>query len=470
MALANSPIYNPTPIATAMQSPDGKFLQQYLQRELQKIGTALQQTTAETFVPISAAPSRPLAGMVVNADGVNWNPGSGAGPYAYVDGSWESMVAPPASPNYAWQNARNARTTTYSVVSGDAGKTIALGGLAFYTVTFGAPSGFPANFLCVVLNEDSGRGKTISLSGGTTFILPPLQTCFVYNQNNVWQILKNNKWKLPGTTDLGNLYTWYVDGTNGNDANDGLATTTGAFKTIQGAVDWISANVHANNQGILVSVADASAQTRQLFLRTVEGIYDFWPGISGILPLVIRGNLGFPVTWTYTGGNTTIDSLGVGGWRIEGFSFSNSGTAVFQSEVGGRLYVGANTYTGTNGTAIFLAIYDGKIEIVADQIVNSTAMSFFCYSFFNGLIIFTGNTITFGHNITFSYFMVCDALGIILAAANTYSGSGASGSTGTTFSVTNGGYLNTGGHITGTGGGANLVGNVYTATISGYVV
>ncbi len=66
--------------------------------------------------------------------------------------------------------------------------------------------------------------------------------------------------------------------------------------------------------------------------------------------------------------------------------------------------------------------------------------------------------------------MVCDALGIILAAGNTYNGAGASLSTGNTFSVTNGGYLSTGGHFTLTGGGANLVGNVYAPTTTGYVV
>ena len=36
-----------------------------------------------------AAPARPLAGMVVYADGTTWNPGSGEGIYRYdLGGAW----------------------------------------------------------------------------------------------------------------------------------------------------------------------------------------------------------------------------------------------------------------------------------------------------------------------------------------------------------------------------------------------
>ncbi len=368
-----------------------------------------------------------------------------------------------------WTNTRNAKTTAYTLAPSDSGDTVALGGSGFYTLTANAPSAYPSAFLCTVLNEDTVRAKRVALSGGQSFYLYPEQSAVVYTQNNTWQFLKNNRWQLPGTTALQNLYKWFVDGSLGNDANDGLATGSGAKKTIQAAVDDLADFVDANQQGIMVSVADASAQTATLNLKTVLGVNNFWPGIGGVLPLVIRGNLGAPVVWN-SGTNVTMDALAVKGWRVDGFAFTNSGSAVWESEVGGHIYVGANTYNGTNGTAIFEAVYNGRIEVVDAQIVNSTAMSFFCYSFFNGLVIFTGNTITINPTIAFADFMVCDALGIILAAGNTYNGAGASLSTGNTFSVTNGGYLSTGGHFTLTGGGANLVGNVYAPTTTGYVV
>jgi hypothetical protein len=40
----------------------------------------------------SVAPAKPRAGMVVNADGTNWNPGgTGAGLYQYLGGTWTKL-------------------------------------------------------------------------------------------------------------------------------------------------------------------------------------------------------------------------------------------------------------------------------------------------------------------------------------------------------------------------------------------
>lgn len=36
-------------------------------------------------------PQRPVEGMIVKADGVNWNPGSGAGVYARINGTWQKL-------------------------------------------------------------------------------------------------------------------------------------------------------------------------------------------------------------------------------------------------------------------------------------------------------------------------------------------------------------------------------------------
>lgn len=38
--------------------------------------------------PQSVAPAKPRAGLLVEADGTNWNPGSGAGLYIYRAGAW----------------------------------------------------------------------------------------------------------------------------------------------------------------------------------------------------------------------------------------------------------------------------------------------------------------------------------------------------------------------------------------------
>ena len=40
---------------------------------------------------LNAAPPRPRNGLVVYADGTNWNPGSGEGFYGYVNGAWVKL-------------------------------------------------------------------------------------------------------------------------------------------------------------------------------------------------------------------------------------------------------------------------------------------------------------------------------------------------------------------------------------------
>lgn len=58
----------------------------------------------------------------------------------------------------AWTNSRIAKTAAYSPVTGDCGGTLALGGGAFYGVTFDAPSGYAAACAFLVVNEDAGGG------------------------------------------------------------------------------------------------------------------------------------------------------------------------------------------------------------------------------------------------------------------------------------------------------------------------
>lgn len=41
--------------------------------------------------PTHREPIRPREGMIVYADGTDWNPGSGEGPYVYINGAWASL-------------------------------------------------------------------------------------------------------------------------------------------------------------------------------------------------------------------------------------------------------------------------------------------------------------------------------------------------------------------------------------------
>lgn len=74
--------YSPTPVPTSANA-----LPNYLSTELQALSQSLQ--TAQPFLMLQtlhAEPLKPREGMVVKADGTNWNPGSGAGFYGYRAG------------------------------------------------------------------------------------------------------------------------------------------------------------------------------------------------------------------------------------------------------------------------------------------------------------------------------------------------------------------------------------------------
>ena len=66
-------------------------LRNYLQRELVALAKELSETNALELRPVYYAPDKPREGMIVCADGTEWNPGSGAGAYEYKGGVWTKL-------------------------------------------------------------------------------------------------------------------------------------------------------------------------------------------------------------------------------------------------------------------------------------------------------------------------------------------------------------------------------------------
>jgi len=69
---------------------DPNKIPEYLMRQLYRIQAAVAQI--HTHEELHAAPSGKLEnGMVVYADGVDWNPGSGEGLYERNNGAWAKL-------------------------------------------------------------------------------------------------------------------------------------------------------------------------------------------------------------------------------------------------------------------------------------------------------------------------------------------------------------------------------------------
>lgn len=79
--------YVPKPVPS-----DPKDIPDYLRNELQSLSAALVQGDEFLLLRMRyTAPGKPRDGMVVLADGVSFNPGSGAGYYGYRAGSWRFL-------------------------------------------------------------------------------------------------------------------------------------------------------------------------------------------------------------------------------------------------------------------------------------------------------------------------------------------------------------------------------------------
>lgn len=83
-------------IATAFYAPteppnDPQQLRYYIKDELLKVGAVLQLLAAGHVEMTYAAPAKPRTGDIRLADGTQWNPGAGAGVYAYYGGVWNKL-------------------------------------------------------------------------------------------------------------------------------------------------------------------------------------------------------------------------------------------------------------------------------------------------------------------------------------------------------------------------------------------
>ena len=60
----------------------------YVLQEFRNIAAAFTEVEEILLVELNVEPDKPRDGMVVLADGTNWNPGSGQGMYGRIGGAW----------------------------------------------------------------------------------------------------------------------------------------------------------------------------------------------------------------------------------------------------------------------------------------------------------------------------------------------------------------------------------------------
>lgn len=66
-------------------------LARWVQGEFEQLSREQVETLELELRPIHAAPEKPREGMIVYADGTDWNPGSGRGVYVRGPAAWEKL-------------------------------------------------------------------------------------------------------------------------------------------------------------------------------------------------------------------------------------------------------------------------------------------------------------------------------------------------------------------------------------------
>jgi hypothetical protein len=264
-------------------------------------------------------------------------------------------------------NLRLAKTAAYQAANADRLKTIALGGSAFYALTFIAASNYDADFMVLVLNEDTTRGKTIACNGLASFILWPGQSCTIFNQNNVWKVNPSFQRWSPGRN-----VTFFVD-TAGSDSNDGLATGAGALRNIQTAINMTEYFVDwgGTNSGSQGTISPTAGQT---FTETVA----VSGGQVGGNEIFIHGN-GGAFTWANSGQNSML-SVGDGGiCIIQDINFLSSantfGKAPIYLHNNGIIDINSGITVqggGANDIAIFLDNHGCICTLANGMVVTNT--------------------------------------------------------------------------------------------------
>lgn len=64
---------------------------QMLRRRVENLEHLQDELRESFFVTSHTPPLKPQEGTIRRADGVDWNPGSGAGFYEYVNGGWAKL-------------------------------------------------------------------------------------------------------------------------------------------------------------------------------------------------------------------------------------------------------------------------------------------------------------------------------------------------------------------------------------------
>jgi hypothetical protein len=225
----------------------------------------------------------------------------------------------------------SSKTANYTIATGDCGNAIqaGTGGNTFFTITLPAVAGFTAGCEVTIKNADTTRGKGMSgFPSDLSTILWPLQAARVKVNAaaTAWVTTDDpGRWQMPSQI------TFHVDVTNGNNANDGLATGSGnAVQTAQAAYNYIMNQADTQTTTPIIAMTCAQNHTTSLQMGGV-------PLGTNLIQVSPDGNCTF--TWSNSGSCIVLSDLAEIDLRLN--QYGSTGNATFACNTANAVQNGA---------------------------------------------------------------------------------------------------------------------------------
>jgi hypothetical protein len=352
-------------------------------------------------------------------------------PSGYISKFWWDFLSK-TSHSFGLTGEVSTQTAAYTLLASDAGDTIALGGSAYYVLTVGPASGFNSDFMCLIANTDTARGKRLTIDGITSFLLWPGQSVILVNTGSAWIIHPNfQRWQNSS-------FTVYVNSSLGNDNNDGQATGSGALQTISAAQSLIRQYIDTNGGPPTIKL-DAS-----LDYPVSSGLNFTYEGVVGSSQIYLTGDTGVSITCSAGGTCLSVQDRCI--ITVSNLTLKTSGngsTAIFVRQLAVCDLIGVNFDAFTAGLHVSVSTlatcnFLGNYSITGGTSAHITAAT---YSYVN----YGSFTCTVSGGLTITNFAIATNFGVINNGGvnMTFAGAGAgAGTTGTTYIITNGGIIN----------------------------
>lgn len=244
-----------------------------------------------------------------------------------------------------------------------------------------------------------------------------------------------------GRQRLANNLTLYVNGSTGDNTNDGLTTGT-AFATTQRAWDVVFTNYDLNGFQVSVSIADfaytsgVTANGRLVGSKTPNSMRFF----------SASGNA---AACTFTAANNTFNASDGSEYSIQDIKISSTGANGINVSGFGRIDIISGVIFGACSSSHIAVQSLGRVNVNGDYTISGNAVSHYNEAT-NGVITVTppsATVITVSGTPAFTQFALVQMGAQLLFSNTTFSGS----ATGQRYLATLGGVINT------NGGGANFL-------------